>query len=740
MKLKMIAMAVLAAAAGAAQADDIAQRVETLLRQMTLEEKAGQLNQLSGKEFSTGPNSDNVRNIERDIRSGKVGSMLNIKGVRDTRRVQALALQSRLHIPLLFGLDVIHGYQTVFPVPLGEAASWDLEAIEESARIAAREAASAGIHWTFAPMVDVGRDPRWGRVMEGAGEDTYLGSRIAAARVRGFQGAKLGGTASVMATAKHFAGYGAAIAGRDYNAADMSEHQLHETYLPPFKAALDAGAATFMNAFNTLNGVPATGNAMLQREILKGQWGFKGFVVSDWGSVREMVVHGYAQDLPDAAAKAIAAGSDMDMESNAYGASLPALVKAGKVDIAAVDDAVRRVLTKKFELGLFDDPYRFSDEAREKAALNDPRHREAARRIAAESMVLLKNEGNALPLRRGLRSIAVIGPLADARRDLEGGWIVQSNAAKMASLVDAVRAHAGQGVRVDTAAGCDVACRGLDGFDAALKLAATADTVVLAVGESWDMSGEAKSRAHLGLPGRQGELFEALRAIGKTPVVVIMAGRPLIFENVAEQAKAILYAWHPGSEGGNAIADVLFGDVNPSGKLPMTFPRNMGQIPIGYQQYNTGRPVQTESNVVYKSAYIDSPNTPRYAFGHGLSYTSFAYSGLRASSTTMRPDGKILLSFTLTNSGPVAGAEVVQLYLRDPVASVVRPLKELKGFQRVALQPGQAQTIAFTIDRETLAFYNRKLEWGAETGTFEVMVGSASDDIRLKQTIELTER
>jgi beta-glucosidase len=477
---------------------------------------------------------------------------------------------------------------------------------------------------------------------------------------------------------------------------------------------------------------------MLQREILKGKWGFKGFVVSDWGSVREMVVHGYANDLTDAAGKAITAGSDMDMESNAYSSSLAALVKSGKVDIAMVDDAVRRVLTKKFELGLFDDPYRFSDAAREQAALNDPRHRQAARRIAAESMVLLKNEGNALPLRRGLRSIAVIGPLADARRDLEGGWIVQSNAAKMASLVDAVREHAGQGVRVDYAAGCDVACRGNEGFDAALKTAAAADVVVLAVGESWDMSGEAKSRAHLGLPGRQGELFEALRAIGKTPVVVIVAGRPLIFENVAEQARAILYAWHPGSEGGNAIADVLFGDVNPSGKLPMTFPRNMGQIPLSYQQYNTGRPVQIEANVVYKSAYIDSPNTPRYAFGHGLSYASFAYSDLRLSSASMAPEGKIVLSFTLANSGPVAGAEVVQLYLRDPVASVVRPLKELKGFQRVVLQPGQKQTISFTIDRETLAFYNRKLAWGVEAGKFEVMVGSASDDVRLRQTIELT--
>ncbi|MFJ1466468.1 glycoside hydrolase family 3 N-terminal domain-containing protein [Massilia orientalis] len=727
----------LMALAGAAQAD-VSQRVEALLRQMTLDEKVGQLNQLSGKNFSTGPGSDKVRDIERDIRDGRIGSMLNIRGAAETRRVQALALQSRLHIPLLFGLDVIHGYRTVFPVPLGEAASWDLDAIEESARIAAREASAAGVHWTFAPMVDIGRDPRWGRVMEGAGEDTYLGSRIAAARVRGFQGTKLGGLESVMATAKHFAGYGAALAGRDYNAVDMSEHQLYETYLPPFKAAADAGVATFMNSFNTLNGIPATGNAMLQRDILKGRWGFKGFVVSDWGSVREMVVHGYANDLPDAAAKAITAGSDMDMESSAYASSLANLVRSGRVDVKLVDDAVRRVLTKKFELGLFDDPYRFSDPAREKAALADPRHRAAARRIAAESMVLLKNDGGALPLRKDARSIAVIGPLADARRDLEGGWIVDSNAATMASLVDAVRTHAGPGTRVAYAAGCDVACRGTDGFAAALDLARAADVVVLAVGESWDMSGEAKSRANIGLPGRQAELFDALKAIGKTPVVVIMAGRPLIFENVAQGANAILYAWHPGSEGGNAIADVLFGDVNPSAKLPMTFPRNMGQIPIGYQQYQTGRPVLDNGNSVYRSAYIDSPNTPRYAFGHGLSYTTFAYGDLRLSSTRMTPDGKITLQFTLTNSGRVAGAEVVQFYLRDPVASVVRPVKELKGFQRIALKPGEHRTVSFTVDRDTLSFFDRKLAWGAEPGTFELMVGSASDDIRLRQTIELT--
>jgi beta-glucosidase len=725
-----------------AHADDrgsIQLRVENLLRQMTLEEKVGQLHQLSGKDF-TGPQSDAVRNKENDIRSGKVGSMLNIKGVAETRRIQALALQSRLKIPLLFGLDVIHGYQTVFPVPLGEASSWDLDAIEQSARIAAREASASGIHWTFAPMVDVGRDPRWGRVMEGAGEDAYLGSRIATARVRGFQGATLGGTSSVMATAKHFATYGAAIAGRDYNAVDMSDQLLYETYLPPFKAALDAGVATFMNAFNTLNGVPATGSSTLQREILKGKWGFKGFVVSDWGSVREMVTHGYAKDLPDAAAKAITAGSDMDMEGNAFASSLASLVKDGKVELALVDDAVRRVLAKKFELGLFDEPYRFSDPQRERAALTDPAHRQAARAIAAKSMVLLKNANGALPLKRGVRSIAVIGPLADARRDLEGGWIVKSDAANMASLLDAIRSRAGPATRVTYAAGCDAACRSSDGFAAALETAAGADVVVLAVGETWDMSGEAKSRADIGLPGRQGQLFEALRSIGKTPVVVIMAGRPLIFENVADQADAILYAWFPGSEGGNAMADVLFGDVNPSAKLPMTFPRNLGQVPLSYQQYQTGRPVRDEGNVVYKSAYIDSPNTPRFAFGHGLSYTTFAYRDLRLSQDKMAPGGSITLSFTLANTGPVAGAEVVQLYLRDPVASTVRPLRELKGFQKIDLQPGQQQSVSFTIDRDSLAFFNRQLEWVAEPGQFQLMVGAASNDIRLQETIELLER
>jgi beta-glucosidase len=743
MKTKYIAAAIGAAFALCAHAQDtqIDRKVTELMKQMTVAEKVGQLHQLSGRQF-TGPSSSAYADKLADIRAGKVGSMLNVIGVADTREIQALALKSRLKIPLLFSLDVIHGYKTVFPVPLGEAASWDMEAIELSAHIAAKEAAAAGIHWTFAPMVDVARDPRWGRVMEGAGEDTYLGSKIATARVHGFQGKQLGATDSVMATAKHFAGYGAAIAGRDYNAVDMSEQQLHEVYLPPFKAAADAGAATFMNSFNTLNGIPATGNAMLQRDILKGAWKYKGFVVSDWGSVHEMVPHGYAADLSDAAVKAINAGSDMDMEGYAYSAHLEAAVKAGKVKMAVLDDAVRRVLTKKFELGLFDDPYRYSDAAREKAVLGDASHRAAALDVAQKSIVLLKNEGAAgakvLPLSRDARRIAVIGPLADSQRDLEGGWVVNGERAKVVSIVEGIRSHAGK-AQVSYAQACEPGCASSAGFADAVATASRSDVIVLAVGETWDMSGEAKSRTDITLPGQQEALFNALKATGKPIVVVMLAGRPLVFNTIADKADAIVYAWFPGSEGGNAVANVLFGDYNPSGKLPITFPRSVGQIPLSYAQYNTGRPVLDEKNVVYRSAYIDSVNTPRYAFGYGLSYTDFKYSGLALSSVTMAGAQKVTLSFDLSNSGKVEGTEIAQLYLRDMVSSVVRPLKELKGFQKVHLKPGETRRISFTIDRDTLSFFNRDLKWGAEAGEFKLMVGSASDDIRLESALQLTQ-
>ena len=740
MTMTLLALATLIACAPGASAQDraIEQKVEALMKRMTLEEKVGQLHQLSGRQM-TGPGSEKFSDKLADIRAGKVGSMLNVKGVAETREIQALALQSRLKIPLLFSLDVIHGYKTVFPVPLGESASWDMEAIEQSAYIAAKEAAASGIHWTFAPMVDIGRDPRWGRVMEGAGEDTYLGSRIAVARVRGFQGEKLGALDRIMATAKHFAGYGAAIAGRDYNAADMSEQQLHEVYLPPFKAAVDAGVATFMNSFNTLNGVPATASNHLQRDILKGQWKYPGFVVSDWASVKELVEHGYATDLAQAAEQAINAGSDMDMEGYAFTRHLAERVRSGKVKQEVLDDAVRRVLTKKFELGLFDDPYRYSDAAREKAALNDPEHIRIARDVARKSLVLLKNEGAALPFSAKLTSLAVIGPLAEAKRDLEGGWIVGSDESRVVSLVEGIRTQLAPGARLTVARGCDVACTDTAGFDAAVAAAKDAEAVLLVLGESWDMSGEAKSRVDIGLPGRQAELFERLAATGKPVVVVVLAGRPLVFENVAAKAAAILYAWFPGAQGGNAVADVLFGAYNPSGKLPMTFPRSVGQIPISYQQYRTGRPVLNEANIVYRSAYIDSPNTPRYAFGHGLSYTSFAYSDLALSQASMRQGDKVTLSFILANTGKHAGEEVAQLYIRDPVASIVRPLMELKGFQKIKLEPGERRKLSFEIDRNLLAFHNRKLDRVAEPGEFELMVGTASDAIRLRGKLTLVD-
>jgi beta-glucosidase len=715
----------------------VEQRITALLQQMTLAEKVGQLNQYAGHEL-TGPASSRKTDQLNAIRTGQVGSMLNVKGAKDTREIQAEALKSRLHIPLLFSLDVIHGYKTVFPIPLAEAASWDLDAIRLGAHVAAKEAAAAGIHWTFAPMVDVGRDPRWGRVMEGAGEDTYLGAQIARARVLGFQGEKLGGTDAIMACAKHFAAYGAALAGRDYNAVDMSPQQLWEVYLPPFKAAADAGVATFMNSFNTLNGVPATGNAYLQRDILKGQWHYPGFVVSDWGSIGELVPWGYAQDAADATQKALVAGSDMDMESDAYHAHLVQLVQGGQVDVTLVDEAVRRILRKKFELGLFDDPYKFSNEKREKQVLNDPQNRLAARQVARKSLVLLKNDNHALPLRREWQRLAIIGPLAKSKRDLDGSWVPEADTTLITSIYDGLGQRLGKQTQLRYAKGCDVHGDSRAGFAQAVATAQNADAVVLTVGETWDMTGEAKSRTDIHLPGVQEELFQALKATGKPIIVVILGGRPLIFNTIANQADAILMAWWPGAEGGHALADVLSGDYNPAGKLPITFPRAVGQIPIAYnQQYNTGRPVTKPSDTMYKSAYIDAPNTPRYAFGYGLSYTTFQYADLKISRPQLSAAETVQVQFTLTNTGPVAGEEVAQLYLRDPVASTVRPLKELKDFQKVSLKPGERKTLTFSINKDKLAFYNQQLAWVAEPGEFQLMVGSASDDIRLSGKVEL---
>ncbi|MFV8324852.1 glycoside hydrolase family 3 N-terminal domain-containing protein [Flavobacterium sp. ZS1P14] len=715
--------------------------MDALLKRMTLEEKIGQLNQYTGDNAATGPVTINP-NKQSEIKAGLIGSMLNVMGTQHTRQYQELAMQSRLKIPLLFGQDVIHGYKTTFPLPLAEAASWDLAAMELSARIAATEAAASGIHWTFAPMVDIARDPRWGRVMEGAGEDTYLGSKIAYARVKGFQG-KLGDVNSVMACVKHFAAYGAAIGGRDYNSVDMSERMLWETYLPPFKSALDAGAATFMNSFNDLNGIPATGNKYLQRDILKGKWNFKGFVVSDWGSIGEMINHGYVKDGKEAALAAITAGSDMDMESNAYRNNLAQLVQEKKVPIALIDDAVKRILRKKFELGLFEDPYKYSNPEREQAALNNPEHRKAARDIAAKSIVLLKNEQNLLPLSKQTKTIAFIGPLVKERKQNMGFWSVELPEVDydkhVISQWEGVQNKVGNTARLLYAKGCEIEGDNKDGFAEAIAVANQADVVILSIGERRDMSGEAKSRSNLRLPGVQEELVKAIQATGKPVVVLINAGRPLIFNWTADTVPAILYTWWLGSEAGNAIADVLFGDYNPSGKLPISFPREEGQIPIYYNHFNTGRPARNENETNYVSAYTDLKNSPKFPFGYGLSYTSFEYSNLKLSKNKIKRTETIEASVTITNSGKVAGEEVVQLYLRDKVGSVVRPIIELKDFQKIKLNAGETKTIKFTLNKEKLSFYNAALQWVAEPGDFDLMIGSSSADIRLKDTFELVD-
>ncbi len=720
-----------------AQPKTIPQKVEALLKRMTLAEKIGQLNQLNGDWEATGPITKDLGNKLDAIKHGEIGSVLNIVGVKHTRAFQEAAMQSRLKIPLLFGQDVIHGYSITFPIPLGEAASWDMPAIERSARIAATEAAAGGIQWTFAPMVDIARDPRWGRVMEGAGEDPYLGSLIATARVHGFQGKGLGNLDAIMACAKHFAAYGAAIGGRDYNSVDMSLRTLWEVYLPPFKAAADAGASTFMNSFNDLNGTPASANRYLMRDILKGKWGFKGFVVSDWGSIGEMINHGYVKDGYEAAEASINAGSDMDMESRSYINNLAKLVADKKVSVATIDEAVRRILTKKFELGLFDDPYRFSDADREKKVMNTPEHLEAARDIARKSIVLLKNEHNVLPLSKGLNSIALIGPLVKAKKEMKGFWSLDvGDETQIVSLYEGMQQAAGK-TNLLYARGCDITDTSRVGFDEAYKTAMQADVVIMAMGERPDMTGEAKSRSNIHLPGVQEDLIKAISATGKPLVVLLMSGRPMVFNWTADHVPAILYTWWLGNQAGNAMADVLYGNYNPGAKLPITFPRTEGQIPIYYNHFNTGRPAHGDNDVNYTSAYIDLPNSPKYAFGHGLSYTTFGYSNLKFSKKSMLKNESITVSFDLQNTGKYAGEEVAQFYLRQMVSQPVRPIKELKGFEKVMLQPGETKTITFTVDKEKLSFYNDQLERITQPGEFKLMIGSASDDIRLEDTFSL---
>jgi beta-glucosidase len=704
---------------------------------MTLEEKIGQLNQYTNDANPTGPLVVNP-NKEREIKGGLLGSMLNVNGADRTRKYQELAIQSRLKIPLLFALDVIHGYKTTFPIPLAEAASWDLEAMEQSARIAAIEASASGIHWTFAPMVDISRDPRWGRVMEGAGEDTYLGSKIAFARIKGFQG-KLGDLNSVMACTKHFAAYGAATGGREYNSVDISNRMLWEVYLPPFKAAVDAGAATFMNAFNDINGIPATANKYLQRDILKGKWNFKGFVVSDWGSIGELVTHGYSKNDSEAAYSAITAGSDMDMESNSYRNNLAQLVKDKRVPIATIDDAVKRILRKKFELGLFEDPFRYCNQERQDAAINNPEHAKIARVIAAKSIVLLKNERNILPLSKETKTIAFIGPMVKPKRINHGFWAVnlkEVDSTYIVSQWEGLENKVGKNAKLLYAKGCDIEGTNKAGFQEAIDIANQSEVVIVSIGERYNMSGESKSRSNIHLPGVQEELIKELQKTGKPIVVLINAGRPLIFNWTADNMPTIVYTWWLGSEAGNAIADVLFGDYNPSGKLPMTFPREEGQIPIYYNHFNTGRPSINEEKL-YKSSYIDLPNTPKFPFGYGLSYTTFNYSNLKLSKTKMKASETIEVTMDITNTGKYEGEEVVQLYLQDKYASLIRPIIELKDFQKLKLGIGQTKTIKFVIDNQKLSFYNEKLEFNSEPGDFNLMVGSSSEDIRLKSSFEL---
>lgn len=720
----------------------VERRIDSMLKLMSLEEKIGQMNQYNGPWAATGPLTNDDKLLDQ-VREGKVGSMLNVTGVKRTRELQQLALQSRLKIPLLFGQDVIHGYRTTFPLPLAEAASWDLQAIERSARIAAIESAAAGVHWTFAPMVDISRDPRWGRVMEGAGEDPYLGSVIAAARVKGFQGKGLGSTDAVMACAKHFAAYGAAVGGRDYNAVDMSLRMLHEVYLPPFKAAAQAGVATFMNAFNDLNGVPATGNRYLQRSILKDQWKFSGFVVSDWGSVGEMIAHGFVKDNYEAAMAAANAGSDMDMESRSYIQHLARLVKENKVSIAAVNDAVRRILRKKLELGLFDDPFRFCNEEREQQQWNNEMHLQATLDMARKSIVLLKNEPPVqgkpaiLPLSGAVKTVAVIGPFVHAKNDHLGFWSYDwpDDSVRITSVWDGLHKKINGSLEPGKttflyAKGCNVNDADSTGFLEAVKVASQADIVIITIGEGRAMSGEAKSRSSIRLPGVQEELVKAVSAAGKPVVLLVSAGRPLIFSEAAKRSAAVLYTWWLGTKAGDAIADVLVGNYNPSAKLPMTFPRTEGQIPIYYSHFNTGRPAKNDSDLNYVSAYIDLPNSPAYPFGYGLSYSTFEYSDIQLNKKSLYKKDTLKVSVQVRNTGAYIGEEVVQLYIRDITGTVVRPVKELKGFKKTEIAPGQSKQVSFYITIEDLKFYNDNLEYIWEPGEFEVMVGTDSEKVK----------
>ena len=693
--------------------------ISGLMKKMTLEEKVGQLSQCSGG-FATGPDNTRISRTE-DISKGLIGSLLNVSGAANTRKYQEAAMKSRLQIPLLFGLDVIHGYRTGFPLPLAEAASFDLDAIERGSRCAAKEAAAAGLHWTFAPMVDISWDARWGRVMEGAGEDPYYGSLVAKARVHGLQGDDLSKENTILSCIKHFAGYGAAIAGKDYNSVDMSMGQFVNFYMPPYKAGAEAGAATFMSAFNDFNNEPSTGSTFLLRELLKNQWGFKGFVVSDWGSVGEMMNHRYAKDEKEAAYKGIKAGLDMEMVSECYSKNLVSLVKEGKVSIKLVDDAVRRILEQKYKLGLFDDPFRYCDEERERTVIGSQESRKEACYVSERSIVLLKNENSVLPLSSSIKKVALIGALSKSQKDMCGAW----SCAEVGKVVTLYEAMEKRGVDINYNDGYDLKTNKIVNLDQTLAAARQSDVVIVAMGEQAWESGEMRSKGDISIAAEQQRLVSELVKTGKPVVVLMMCGRPVIFNEVRREAPAILCTWWLGSEAGNAICNVLWGDYNPSGKLPMTFPQHNGQIPLYYQYKSTGRPTALGG---WCAKYIDIPTEP-YPFGYGLSYTTFNYSDVKL----LPGDGKgtyTRVAVTVTNTGKCEGEEVVQLYVRDEVASITRPIKELKGFEKIKLSPGESKTVTFDVKDEQLGFYNNQMKFIVEKGDFTLMVGGNSRDLQ----------
>ena len=722
--------------------DIINMKVDSLLNIMTLDEKIGQMNQYNGFWDVTGPSpkKGDAKYKYDNLRKGLVGSMLNIRGVKDITAVQKIAVEeTRLGIPLIIGNDVIHGYKTLSPIPLAEAASWDLKEIENSARIAALEASAAGTNWTFAPMVDISRDARWGRVMEGAGEDPYLGSLIAAARVRGFQGNDLSKHNTIAATAKHFAGYGFSESGRDYNTVDISKNTLYNIVFPPFIASLDAGVRTFMNGFNELDGIPATGNAFLQRDVLKEEWGFDGFVISDWGSISEMIAHGYAKDGIHATEIAIKAGSDMDMESHLYINKLKSLVDSNTVDVKLIDDAVSRILRVKFELGLFDDPYKYLDVDREKEVIYHPDNHKGVLEMARKSIVLLKNENQLLPLKKENQTITLIGALANDNNSPLGNWRTNSDDNTAITVFEGMKAYPKNKLIYKKGADVNLNDNGVvkfhekvkinendkSGFNAARTAARISDVVVMVLGEDGFQSGEGRSRTKIDLPGVQQELLEEIYKVNQNIVLVLMNGRPLNINWADKNVPSIVEAWQLGTQTGNAVAQVLYGDYNPSGKLPMSFPRNVGQIPIYYNYKNTGRP--GPKNEVFWSHYNDEVNSPLYPFGYGLSYTTFEYSKMDISNKILEKDSSIKVSIEIKNTGKLKGKEVVQLYIKDRFASVTRPVRELKGFELVELNPGETKIVSFEISESLLKFYSAKEVWESESGFFDVFIGTDSN-------------